>query len=189
MTDLVFKFEPAHLKAYQKLASARAYGEKRGGSWEGEWVRFILCALGVAAGLAVADLSIPALTGRPLAYLELLLGFVAGIGIIVAAMWWRYARSWHRAFRNDGPTMSEHRINLTPDGVRSISLQTDTLYRWAAWDEVTVQGDVIVLWIEPGAGALIPRSAFADHAAENQFVEHIRARIAEAKLPRAGSFP
>lgn len=188
MTDLVFKFEPAHLKTYQKLASNRAYGEKRAASWDVEWVRFLMCAIGVAATLAVADLVLPAVTGRPLAYLELLLGFVAGIVVMLAAMWWRYARTWARAFRDDGPTMAEHRMSLTPDGVRSTSSQTDTLYRWPAIDEVAVHDDVIVLWIEPGAGALIPRSAFADGASESQFLEQIRARIAEAKLPRAGSF-
>ena len=188
MTELVFKFQPAHLRTYQKLASERAYGEKRSRSWDVEWARFLICAIGVAAVLAALDLALPAVTGRPLAHLELLLGFVAGVGVMLVAMWWRYAKTWRRAFRDNGPTMAEHRVSLTPEGVRSVSAQTDTLYRWPAIDEVAVYEEVIVLWIEPGAGALIPRSAFADRAAETKLVEQVRARIAEGKLPRSGNF-
>jgi hypothetical protein len=45
-----------------------------------------------------------------------------------------------------------------------------------------------VFWIEPAAGAVAPRNAFADRAAERQFVDTVRARIAESKLPRPGAF-
>jgi hypothetical protein len=45
---------------------------------------------------------------------------------------------------------------------------------------VTVHDGVIVLWTEPGAGALVPRSAFSDPAAEKAFVDEVRRHIASA---------
>jgi len=38
-----------------------------------------------------------------------------------------------------------------------------------------------VLWTEPGAGTLVPRSAFADPAAEKAFVDAVRSHIASAQ--------
>ena len=49
-------------------------------------------------------------------------------------------------------------MSLTPDGVRTTSPQTTTRFIGGrALEEVTVHDDVIVLWVEPAAGALIPR--------------------------------
>jgi hypothetical protein len=188
MTELVYTFEPSHLWTYQKLASDRASGAGRAGSWDVEGLRFIVAAMATAAVLALADLVMPLITDRPFAYLEFLAGLLLGIGMMIGAMWWHYRKMRRRAVRPDGPTLSEHRMSVTPEGLRTTSPLYENVYRWSALDEVTVHDDVIVLWVEPAAGALVPRSAFADRSAERQFVEGVRARIAEAKLPRAGSF-
>lgn len=188
MLELVYTFNPSHLKTYQRLASDRAAGGRHKGSWNVEVARLLLGTLATAAVLAAADLSMPLITGRPFAYPEFIIGLPAGIGMMIGAMWWRYAQMWQRAFRPDGPTMSEHRLALAPDGVRTTSPHYDNLYRWSALEEVTVHDEVIVLWVEPAAGALVPRCAFSDSVAETQFLERVRARIAEAKLPRSGSF-
>lgn len=188
MTELVYTFDPVHLKIYQRLASDRASGGRHAGSWDVEGVRLILGTMAVAAALAAADLLMPLMTGTPFAYAEFIVGLLLGIGMMIGALWWRYGQMRKRAFRPDGPTMSEHRMSLTPEGVRTTSPLFDNHYRWAGLYEVTVHNEVIVLWAEPAAGALIPRSAFSDRVAETQFVESVRARITEAKLPRAGSF-
>jgi hypothetical protein len=51
-----------------------------------------------------------------------------------------------------------------------------------------VHETVVVLWLEPGMGVVVPRSAFANAAAEADFVDRVRALVVEAKLPRAGTF-
>lgn len=180
MSEVVYTFTPDHLKIYQRLTSDRASGQGHAGSWDKEFLRFMLAALATAAILAVADLGVPLITGRPFAYAEFLLGLVAGFAMMLGAMWWRYGQMRKRAVRPDGPTMSEHRMSLTPEGVRVASRLHDVHYRWLAIDDLTIHDEVIVLWVEPAAGALIPRSAFPDRAAEERFVASVRGHIARA---------
>jgi hypothetical protein len=61
----------------------------------------------------------------------------------------------------------------------------DHVYRWGAFEEVTVHEGVIVLWTEPGAGALVPRSAFANPGAEAAFLRAVRGPMAAAKPRQA----
>jgi hypothetical protein len=94
--------------------------------------------------------------------------------------WRRYRRLAGRTVKADGPTLAEHHVVVAEDGLRSTSGPVDHVYRWAAFEGVTVHDGVIVLWTEPGAGALVPRSAFSDPAAETAFVDAVRRHIASA---------
>ena len=113
--------------------------------------------------------------------MEFFCGFVGGVAVVYAMSWRRYRRLTGRAVKADGPTLAEHHVVVAEDGLRSTSRQVDHVYRWAAFEDVTVYGGVIVLWTEPGAGALVPRSAFADPAAEAAFVDAVRSHIASAQ--------
>jgi YcxB-like protein len=115
------------------------------------------------------------------ALLEFACGFVGGVAVSFAMMWSRYKRLSGKVVKSDGPTMSEHHVNVAEDGIRSSSSHIDHVYRWSAFEGVTVHDGVIVLWTEPGAGALVPRSAFANPAAEAAFLEAVRGHIAAAK--------
>ena len=48
-----------------------------------------------------------------------------------------------------------HHVVVAEDRLRSTSRLVDHVYRWAAFEGVTVHDGVIVLWTEPGAGALV----------------------------------
>jgi hypothetical protein len=99
--------------------------------------------------------------------------------------WRRYRRLSGKVVKSDGPTLAEHRVSVADDGIRSTSRFVDHVYRWGAFEDVTVHEGVIVLWTEPGAGALVPRSAFADPGAEAAFLEAVRGHMAAAKPSQA----
>jgi len=53
---------------------------------------------------------------------------------------------------------------------------------------VSFERDLVVLWLEPSVGVVIPQRAFANVDARDAFVAAVEARRKEASLPRAGSF-
>ena len=174
-----YKLTYEHLKTYQRLASHRVEAKNTDyvAAWWGWMLGYTLVA---GAALAVAYLTFPELTERPFALLEFACGFVAGVAVVYAMSWRRYRRLTGRVVKADGPTLAEHHVVVAEDGLRSTSRLVDHVYRWAAFEGVTVHDGVIVLWTEPGAGALVPRSAFTDPAAENAFIDAVRSHIASA---------
>ncbi|CAN1724702.1 putative YcxB family protein [Hyphomicrobium sp. 1Nfss2.1] len=176
MTEIKFRLEPAHLSAYGRLSSARL--EATGAHADGNWGVWLVGTFGAATLIAAASLVFPAVTGNPFAMAEFTAGLVAGVAIFFAIAWWRYLRLSRRATRADGPTRAEHRLSLGEDGLRSSTCFAETLYRWSVFEDVTATEDVVVLWIEPGAGVLVPRNAFACPAAEAAFLEAVRRYMA-----------
>jgi hypothetical protein len=180
MMELAYRYDRDHLKAYQALAWRRV--EARDRDYASEWWgRMVIYALAAGAGLAFADLEFPVLTGRPFGALEFIGGFVVGWACIYALSWRRYRRLSAKMVKVDGPTMSKQRITVAADGIRSTSRFIDHLYRWTAFEEVTVYDGIIVLWTEPGDGAMVPRSAFADRGAEEAFLDTVRANMTGAR--------
>jgi hypothetical protein len=180
MIELTFRYEPEHLKTYQRLASHRV--EAKNTDYVAEWWRWMLLyALFAGAVLACAYLAFPELTGSPFALLEFFCGFVGGVAVSFAITWRRYKRLSRKVVKSDGPTMSEHRVSVAEDGISSSSRLVDHVYRWSAFEGLTVRDGVIVLWTEPAAGALVPRNAFADPAAEAAFLEAVRGHMATVK--------
>lgn len=177
--EFAFRYDPEHLKAYQRLALHRVEAKNTDyvAAWWGWMLGYTLVA---GAALAFAYLAFPELTGRPFALLEFACGFVAGVAVVYAMSWRRYRRLAGRTVKADGPTLAEHHVVVAEDGLRSTSGPVDHVYRWAAFEGVTVHDGVIVLWTEPGAGALVPRSAFSDPAAETAFVDAVWRHIASA---------
>lgn len=175
--EFAFRYEPEHLRLYQKLASHRVEAENT--DYEAAWWGWMLgYTLVAGAVLAAAYVAFPELTGRPFALLEFCCGFIGGVAVVYARMWRRYRRLIAKSVRSDGPTMSEHHVVVAEDGLRSTSGLVDHIYRWGAFEGVTVYGGVIMLWTEPAAGALVPRSAFSDPTAEKAFIDAVRSHIA-----------
>lgn len=179
MIEIKFRLEPAHLSAYRRLSSARI--EAIGTQADGNWGAWMVGTFSAAALIAAASLTFPAVTGHPFAVAEFTVGLVSGAAIFTAIAWWRYMRLSRRATRADGPTRAEHRLNLGDDGLRSSTCFAEVLYRWSAFEGVTSTDEVIVLWIEPGGGVLVPRSAFAAPGAESAFLEAVRRYMGQAK--------
>jgi hypothetical protein len=183
MIEVSYRLQPDHLKTYRILASKRVAANSRNAG-EG-WGLWLLYAFAAAVLLAAASLLLSILTGLPVVMPELLLGFVCGVAMSYILIWWHYAAHSRRAVgsavRSHGPTLIERRCSVGVDGLRSGSTLGEAIYRWAAFDGLTVQDGVIVLWMEPGAGVLLPRSAFAGPEAETAFLGAVEAHLAAAK--------
>lgn len=184
MIELTYRYGPEHIKTYQALASRRVEASDRDYASEW-WGRMLIYALLAGAVLAAADLAFPLLTERPFALLEFVSGFIGGVACTYALSWRRYRRLSSKMVKPDGPTMSEQRVGVAEDGIRSTSRFIDHVYRWTAFEGVTVHNGIIVLWTEPGDGAMVPRSAFADQAAEAAFLDAVRANMTAAKGAQA----
>jgi hypothetical protein len=180
MIQFTYRYGPEDIRAYQALASRRVEAKNSDVASEW-WGRMLVFALVAGAVLAGAALAFPLLTERPFALLEFLSGFVAGWACIYALSLRRYRRLSAKMVKPDGPTMSEQRVSVVDDGIKSNSRFIDHIYRWTAFEGVTVHDGIIVLWTEPGDGAMVPRSAFADQAAEAAFLDAVRANMAAAK--------
>src|SRR5450755_4658928 len=133
MIELTYRLALQDLVVYRQFAWSHAMrsGEDTGAAWG----RFFLLTFAVAAVLAIADVLFAALTGRAFAYPEFLVGFGVGYLVLWVSIWWRYRRFEYKAARPDGPTMSEHRISLTADGLQSKSELAEGIYRWPAFTE------------------------------------------------------
>jgi hypothetical protein len=147
MIDLSYELTPEHVRIYQRIAACRARGLGPRRSAPEEFGSFLLCATLAGALIGVGGLVLEPLTGRPFAVLEFLFGLVSGIAILLAVMWWRYWQSARRAVRAGGPTLSERRVVVTGDGFKASNALFDTIYRWSAFEDVTVEDGLVVLWI------------------------------------------
>lgn len=183
MIEMTYRFEPADLHAYNKVATARI--EAAGSGADGNWGIALVGTFGVAALIAAASIALPALTSRPFAMPEFLAGLASGVVVVAALMWRRYFRLLRRATRTDGPTLAEHHLSIAEDGLRSSTRFTEVLYRWPVFEGASVAEGVVVLWTEPGAGVLIPLRSFASPEAEQAFLEAVRNYIAEAEAGTA----
>jgi hypothetical protein len=168
MIEITYRYDPEHIRTYQALASRRV--EAKDSDFASEWWSWMLAYTLVAgAMLAAANLAFPVLTGRPFGALEFVCGFVGGWACVYALSWRRYRRLSSKMVKPDGPTMSEQRVSVVEDGIKSNGRFVDHLYRCTAFEGVTVHDGIIVLWTEPGDGAIVPRSAFADQPPRRRF--------------------
>ena len=189
MTELTYTLDASHIAAYQKFASERASnkGQSTASSFDSAG-QLIAACVAVAIPLAAFDLLLPFATGRSFATVEFFLGLIIGVILVTGGLWLRYRKMRRQFVRPGGPTLSEHCLKLGGDGLRTSSAFFENICRWRAIEEATVHETVVILWLEPGMGVVVPRSAFASAAAEADFLDRVRALAAEAKLPRAGTF-
>jgi hypothetical protein len=137
----------------------------------------VLGAAAAVAFVASAEL-LPRLTQRHFANEEFLLGLGFGMVFFVAASWLNYFIRRRVLLKPDGPTYAPHSVKIEANGLHLITPFNDTLHRWELFDGVTRYKGVIVLWIEPGMGIVVPRRSFADDAAATAFVDDVSRHIA-----------
>jgi hypothetical protein len=188
MTEVSFELTPADLAAYQYAVRDRLTKLAPKQWWETDAIRATVLFGIAAVTYAGLDWAAPWLLGRPLELVEFLIGFWLGLLLAIGLMWMTYWDQRRRMVRPDGPTLGEHVVRLTNEGV-SINLRdSDARYTWRAFEDITEQRGLISLWLEPGIGLIIPAHAFAKDTERVQFFSELKTRMTESNLPRAGSF-
>ncbi len=168
MYHLQYRIGLQHWSEYAEQAQARSrrsgFARRLGSS--------IVDALlaGVVAGLGLYGAHYYFEISDTLAY-AMLAAFVVfyTLGIIVC---FRYLRAREAGNPGrDGFLLGQRTATFTDENVEVSSDRGMTRYEWRAFERVERFPRFIVLWLEPGAGLLLPRSAFQSEGEAAGFVE------------------
>ena len=135
---------------------------------------FILVLFAVAMALAVV---IRKVAHRPLAEPELAAGFFVGVAFMLALLWLNYLRQRRSMVKPGGAVLGAHRAVAEPTGLRVSGKNFEHTFLWPIFESVSLLKSIVVLWMEPGHGVFIPRSAFQDTSAEREFIDYLQTRI------------
>ena len=178
--DLTYTLTPALLTAYQRAAQSRLSGAASASmGWRGEAVNVAVAAV-FAASIWAALEGLSRWTGSPANYASAFAGFLTGCAMVFAALWHRSFEVRRLLTHPASASLLPYHVVVDSEQLRFFHPRADTTLRWPFVQGITQYKDMIILWIEPGAGFVIPRSAFADEAAARAFLDFARARIAKA---------
>lgn len=175
MSEVSFRLSQEGLTSYQFAVRDRLQGQTRHGFFNQPAVRWLLLtvlAFALTLGVSVA---IDHFLDRAMELPELIFGVLLGLGVMFATTWLHYFDQRQGLARADGPILSPQTMRLSVDGIGVQSKACDVRYRWAAVDAITQARGLIVFWIEPGAGLVLPADAFATEAARADFIAEAEA--------------
>lgn len=160
---------PEHLRDYLRSYRAPSSG--------GELARHLLAPIGGGLGayllLGLLGQSAPAGALFLAAFLCWLL--MAGFGLLVD---WRQRRAWAASA---AAALAATRIELTEAAVIATGATQTTRQEWAGVRALAVAPRTLIFHLGGWSGLLAPRSGFPDPAAERDFIDYARARIAACR--------
>jgi hypothetical protein len=117
-----------------------------------------------------------------------IVGILFGAGLVLAMFWLTYYDQEKKLVDRDGPTLADHTIAVNASGLNVSAPHLTAHYVWKAFRDVTRERGLIVLWLEPSLGVVIPERAFSSVGTLEEFLSAVEARRTASVLPRAGSF-
>ena len=168
---LRYKLTPDHFQSYLKLAAKRA----RSGSSMGRFLRAII--LGLLTGLLLLALD----RSGYLSSQEISVFFI-GAGITALAIGILSIIANNKMVRNivgshDAMTGEFTLAAYEGGGIQITGKHLQSSFDWTAFMDLTQSSDIMVLWIDKGAGTIIPYAAFADDDERQQFTDFVNERI------------
>ncbi|MDX2307457.1 MAG: YcxB family protein [Hyphomicrobium sp.] len=188
MTEIEYQLAPADLAAYQFASRDRIRTLAATSHWDSQALRAGLSVVFCAIMILVVDLAAPSLLGRLLVSTDYVIGIAFGAALMLALVWLHYFDQRRRLASPDGPILRKATLRLMREGVLITQRDIEIRYGWPVFRSVSEARDLVLLWIEPGAAIAIPKRAFASDKARADFIREAEARMAEAGLPRVGSF-
>ena len=181
--DLRYQLTPQMLWAYQRAAQRRlSTAASKAMGWRGEAINVaVACAF---AGLIwFASYLLWLWSGRDVDIPSLALGFVAGCAMVFVAFWHRSLEVRRLMMAGGNAAFNPYHAVIDETQLRFSNARAETVLRWPSITEITLDKDVIVLWMEPGQGCVIPNSAFTNEVAAKAFIAFAQARIAATLRP------
>ena len=179
---LEFSLTKELLAEYLAIARVRIFRRPPDAKWwQGKIGGAAISASITIAAMALAIIILPTTPSKPLYLSVLLAGILTGLFIWQAEAWHTLYVLRDRLYRNGGPHLTLQNVTVDPHQLRFASTYIETILRWPAVIELTEHKHILVLWIEPSHGFVIPRSAFADEAAAMAFIDFAREHITAAK--------
>ena len=107
------------------------------------------------------------------------LPFLAIICAVTAAwigyLWWAQNRAVITQVQARVGAIGLHTVSLQPDGLYNQTSVQDTRVKWQNISEVAENSQMILLFLSPRYGFIVPKRAFADPAQASAFLETARA--------------
>ena len=110
-----------------------------------------------------------------LALVPYLLSAVAVTAGWIAYLWWAQRRVVTVQAQARPGAIGLHTVSLQPDGLYNQTAALDTRAKWQNITEVAENPQMIVLFLSPRFGFIVPKRAFADPAQAQAFFELARA--------------
>lgn len=141
-------------------------------------------AAGILAGcvLVVIDRNLAQISGRAPEPLAIVSGIMLGFAVTMAGQWYVYLSHRRNLFRPDGPALAPQTIDDRDDMLTIESAFLKSAYQWSAFTGVSQHGDIVIVWLEPASGIVIPRSAFAHPDLQQSFIDRVQRRIKETAV-------
>lgn len=177
--EIKYQLTPEYMATYQAAIRPRLTAMRKGWLASSAARAALFAALGFLVFFA-GDWLAQWLMDTPLDAFSLMWGFGMGVLLIVCGTWIDYGEMRGAMLKPDGLMYSPHVLRVTDEGLNFGNAKYEGNYSWAAFDEVTRLKDIIVLWIEPGLGFVVPEAAFASAEEANAFFENARVKIAAA---------
>ena len=182
MYEFNYQLTPDHLTVYRRLLMKRLTSVAASKSWWQSPLGGMLVIFATTAVVSfLAAFYMPRVTGQPFDPLAMIAGAWIGIAFVAIAGQHRMRGFRGAMYRADGPTLSPHRAVFDAAGMSFESANAEAHYKWPLFMDLSEAGPIVVLWIEPGNGIPIPRSALGDEAKAKAFCDFARAQIAAAK--------
>lgn len=88
-----------------------------------------------------------------------------------------------RAVRDRGVLIGPQTLTLSDEGITIEGANVRSLIRWLAVQDISESGETILIWTDPGAAIIVPKSAFPSDNSQQKFMANISKRI--QKNPQA----
>jgi hypothetical protein len=172
-----YQLAPKHLAAYQYAVRDRMRAITGAGTVR-ERLSYAALALLIGLLLIGGDVALEHFTGAPTSPWALVFGLVLGAAMIIATYWIHYFGQRGRIVQPDGPTLKPHTMDAGDTRLIVQAEGIDVSYAWHNFEAVTEHAEIMVIWIEPALGLVVPRDAFVSPDVERAFLSRVRERIA-----------
>ncbi len=168
---LRYKLTHQHYQTYLKQAAKRAKSKS-------SWKNFLLPVLiGFPSGLLLIYLQKKAYVTD-----QNIIAFFAGAILMIVAIGIFSLKANARMVANivgthDAMTGEFTLAAYEGGGIQITGKHLQSSFDWTACMDLTQSSDILVLWIDKGAGTIIPHAAFADEEERQQFIDFANERI------------
>ncbi len=168
---LRYKLTPDHFQSYLKLAAKRS----RSSNPAGRFLRAII--FGLLTGLILLALDRSGyLSSREVSIFFLGAG-IAALAIGILSIIANKKMVSNIVGSHDAMTGEFTLAAYEGGGIQITGKHLQSSFDWTAFLDLTQSSDILVLWIDKGAGTIIPHAAFADENERQQFADFVNDRI------------
>jgi hypothetical protein len=171
MFELKFETEHRHWKEYNLVTQQRSMG----------W-RMLSCY----AMIAVVSLTIIGVMDRQeqfdLDHRSMLFGLLATFFSTLFINSVYSDQLLKRYLKNPGIILGKHQIQLNHEGMSFYGDHVQTTYSWNLVEGVSSHKSILVVWLEPAVGVIVPKTAFQTAADELSFKALIEAKIVKPSV-------